>query len=124
MANVAINQEMQISLGDPGEPGDAEAILQAINDIKSACAALLEWDCDFIFSFWPRGFEDLHREFECVTMGIVSKLQLIPEFFNNVLTQGDLTEEHSLKVTIAFPKNLMEFLQRVFGLIEATSGRS
>jgi len=107
----AMERELPVAHGKPGEPGDAVQILRAVNKMANACRSLLDWELEIASLKPPSHLKSLGDALHGLTLAMIDELWRLPDEISKAL-EGTWTgtREVEIKLTFGSPPQLEKFL--------------
>lgn len=108
-----LTDQLTPAFGPPGVPGDAEKIKTACDNLYSLFLSLYEWELDVRFVRPHKVFEDIFCKMHGWSSELLAEFRRIPTEFDRLLSDTELTGQHTIHLTIEAPKGIDE-LQAAF----------
>jgi len=101
-----LEQQLTPAFGPPGVPGDALQIKRACDNLYSLFLSLYEWELDVRFVRPHEAFESLFPRMQGWTSELLSEFRRIPREFDALLSNPNLTGQHTIHLVINAPAGL------------------
>lgn len=103
-----LHEQLVPAFGPPGIPGDAGQIKRACDNLYSLFLSLYEWELDVRFVRPHEVFEEIFARMQGWSDELLSEFHRLPKELDSLLSDPDLTGQHSINLTINSPKGLLE----------------
>jgi len=108
LINVAVNEEIPLSWGPSGIPGNPVEISRAVYRIVTAGNAMLNWETDLRFTQCSERFERIRTLMQNWTYSFINELTKIHTTISARLQDPNATGVIEIKLTFASPDNIEE----------------
>jgi Domain of unknown function (DUF4062) len=117
-----LENDLMEACGKPGEPGDAKAILRAVNKMVDACRLLLDWELEVDSWSAPPKVKAVGEKLRGFSLSVLSEVEKIPEQIAQAL-EGEWTGTRKVNImlTLTFPSQLENFRDALNELIKNPS---
>ena len=111
MASVKVlHEQLMPAFGPPGTPGDAGQIKRACDNLYSLFLSLYEWEMDVRFVRPHEVFEEIFLRMHGWSDELLSEFHRLPKELDALLSNPDLTGQHSINLTFNSPKGLLTLI--------------
>jgi len=110
---IATTEELTISWGPLGKPGDPIEIQRAVNKIATACNELLEWEAEIRFTKFPEPFDNIKDLFQGWAQKYLDEIEKIPLEIGHIIS-AEREGTYHINLVFEEPSNI----QDVNGAIE------
>ena len=104
-----LSEQLTPSFGPLGEPGNAEKIKAACDNLYSLFLTLFEWELDVRFVRPHEAFSELLQKMHGWTTEIRAELKRLTTEFEILLSTPGLEGSYTLTMTINAPSGLLDF---------------
>lgn len=101
-----LHEQLVPAFGPPGTPGDAVQIKQACDNLYALFLSLYEWEIDVRFVRPHEVFQEIFSKMHGWSDELLSEFHRLPRELETLLSQPDLTGQHSINLVINPPKTL------------------
>ncbi len=114
LLNTIFNEEVRVSWGPPGEPGDPLEIKRAVDKIISTCDELLEWEADLHSAVLPDPLLTLKQLMEGWAAQVIETVEGVPDKLIEPFRQAEKpTGRYVVEIVFESPVNMNEFTAEI-----------
>jgi hypothetical protein len=102
------NVEFARAWGEPGQPGDADAIVQTSKLWAELCAGALAWEETVRFTAVDPIFEPVRELFVGVVGAFIDEAKKLPDFLESTIADPHASGTHALNMVLTVPDGWVE----------------
>lgn len=118
MIKVAITEEIPISWGKPGEPGNQIEIKRAVDKIKEGCNELFELEAELLSLKPPQSFLKLRQILEGFSSQIISDITRLRDEIKTIFQQPNPEGKYEINIVFKAIPNIDAFSEEIKRLME------
>lgn len=111
-------EELPISWGKLGEPGDALEILRAVDKIVLGCQSLLEWEIDVYFTSFPDEHDHIKQKMQGWTEHFLAEMERMPKEIARVFDDPKPEGTYHINLIFEVPENIHELYDEIVRLMK------
>lgn len=101
-----LHEQLVPAFGPPGVPGNAAQIKRACDNLYSNFLSLYEWEMDVRFVRSHEVFERIFSQMHGWSEELLSEFHRLPRELDDLLSDPNLTGQHSINLVIVAPKGI------------------